>query len=99
MREGMRPPGSGFDAEVTNGRMPHQHRQATHSLWKHEKRKVHTLPWRRYIRPEQNLNPMPQDSGARLKSKRKATLKLLKRKAAGKTGGGNAKRKAAKKKA
>lgn len=41
---------------------------------------------------------MPQDSGARLKAKRKATLKLIKRKAAAAEGAAKPAKKAAKKK-
>jgi len=44
--------------------------------------------------PAQNRNTMPQDSGARLKAKRKATLKLMKRKAETAEGGAKAPAKA-----
>jgi hypothetical protein len=44
-------------------------------------------------------HPMPQDSGARLKAKRKATLKLMKRAASGATKAPGKGKKAAAKKA
>ena len=42
--------------------------------------------WRPIFAGSKNQELMPQDSGARLKAKRKATLKLMKRKAAGAAG-------------